>query len=583
MQHIKNSLGSILSSLIIFIKSSLQEISPWNNIKLLHTNIKEDILAGVTVAIIALPLALAFGEISQLGPIAGVWGAIVGGVIGGIFGGCMVGVSGPTAPKAAQIAAFMGVFVIGTTNEPDLVAAFSIIFLSGLILIGISMLKISCFIHYTPYSVMAGFMCGIGIIVILTQINAFVGLEAEKNIYGVFKNFRYTIQNINLEALYIAIPSLLILFLWEPFVKKLKYLAQVPSPLVALIVGTSIAYFMNFDIPYIGDKMGSASETKIFSFYIPDLTRFSEFIIPALALASLAVLDSLLSCIVADNMTGKHHSSDRETFGQGMANMAAGLLGGVTTATATMRTVANIKFGAKTPLASIIHGLTLLAILLGLGSLVGQIPIACLAAILFKVGIDILDYRILPVLRKLPITDLLVFIIVLCITIYADLMIAVVIGIFFAFISSIKEIGLTISSTFSHTTSSLLKSDFLIKKEISKELKKLSINVLQPKGPLFFGSTASLKNTYISSSKHKILIIDLGYVTMIDLSGVYALEDIINREKARNIKVFVSNAELHIKKVLEDLKFIEHIGKHYYHENKKSVIPIILQYSNLEE
>ena len=123
-----------MRQIILFIKSSLKEISPWQNIKILHTNIKDDILSGITVAIIALPLALAFGEISQLGPVAGIWGAIAGGVIGGLFGGCMVGVSGPTAPKAAQIAAFMGFFVIGTTNQPDLVAAFSIIFLSGLIL-----------------------------------------------------------------------------------------------------------------------------------------------------------------------------------------------------------------------------------------------------------------------------------------------------------------------------------------------------------------------------------------------------------------------------------------------------------------
>ena len=141
-----------------FIKNSFKEINPWQNIKSLNTNIRADILAGITVAIIALPLALAFGEISQLGPVAGVWGAIAGGVIGGLFGGCMVGVSGPTAPKAAQIAAFMGAFIIGGTNNPDLVAAFSIIFLSGLILVGISVLRISWFIHYIPYSVVAGFM-----------------------------------------------------------------------------------------------------------------------------------------------------------------------------------------------------------------------------------------------------------------------------------------------------------------------------------------------------------------------------------------------------------------------------------------
>ena len=148
-------------------------------------NIKGDIVAGITVGIIALPLALAFGEISQLGPIAGVWGAIAGGIVGGFFGGCLVGVSGPTAPKAAQIAAYMSFFVTGSTNDPDLVAAFSIIFLSGIILVIISFARVSHFIHFTPYPVVAGFMCGIGIIVILTQLNAFVGLEVKKSIHDV--------------------------------------------------------------------------------------------------------------------------------------------------------------------------------------------------------------------------------------------------------------------------------------------------------------------------------------------------------------------------------------------------------------
>ena len=167
-------------SAISYIKAVLNEISPRTNIASLSKNIKGDIVAGITVGIIALPLALAFGEISQLGPIAGVWGAIAGGIVGGFFGGCLVGVSGPTAPKAAQIAAYMSFFVIGSTNDPDLVAAFSIIFLSGIILVIISFARISHFIHYTPYPVVAGFMCGIGVIVILTQLNAFVGLEVKK-------------------------------------------------------------------------------------------------------------------------------------------------------------------------------------------------------------------------------------------------------------------------------------------------------------------------------------------------------------------------------------------------------------------
>ena len=294
---------------------------------------------------------------------------------------------------------------------------------------------------------------------------------------------------------------------------------------------------------------------------------------PALALAGLAVLDSLFSCKVADNMIGIRHSSDRETFGQGMANMAAGLFGGVTTATATMRTVANIKFGGKTPLASIVHGLTLLAILLGLGFLVAAIPTACLAAILFKVGIDILDYRILPVLKRLPIIDLLVFMIVLFVTVYQDLMIAIVIGITVSFLKSFKDLRLT----YNHEIIPISESSFALEQN-KKELSKLPVSVLQPQGPLFFGSVEPLMNIYTTAPKHEILVIDMSNVTMIDLSGVYALEDLIKNLKSQNIKVFVSSANSYVKKALEKMDFIKRIGKDHYKDCKKSIISIISKY-----
>ena len=571
-----------MKHIISFIHSSLIIINPWYNVRTMHTNIRGDILSGITVAIIALPLALAFGEISQLGPVAGIWGAIAGGIVGGLFGGCMVGVSGPTAPKAAQIATFMSLFVIGSTDKPDLVAAFSIIFLSGLVLIFISLLKISRFIHLTPYSVIAGFMCGIGVIVILTQINAFLGLEAEKNIHSVIQNFSKNLKNANTDALFVALPSLFILFSWSRLEQKVDLLKNIPSPLVALIAGTSIASFMGLNIPYIGDKMGGAKEAEIFSLYVPDLTRFSEFIIPALALAGLAILDSLLSCKVADNMTGEHHSSDKETFGQGMANIAAGLFGGVTTATATMRTVANIKFGGKTPLASIVHGLTLLAILLGLGFLVEAIPTACLAAILFKVGIDIMDYRILPIIKKLPTTDLIVFIIVLFVTVYEDLMIAVAIGVIFAVLKSRNEIKSMIKSKFTHKIISLSDTQYSPKEMNNEMLNKLPVLVLQPNGPLFFATIEKLIQTYSKVKEHDLLIIDLSKVTMIDLSGAFSIEDLIIGAKKNGIKVLVTDASSEVNNVLSNLGFIKKIGSENYNKSYNSVTSFINERYNIK-
>ncbi len=570
-----------MKHIISFIYSSLVIINPWHNVKTMHTNIRGDILSGITVAIIALPLALAFGEISQLGPVAGIWGAIAGGIIGGLFGGCMVGVSGPTAPKAAQIATFMSLFVIGSTDRPDLIAAFSIIFLSGLVLVFISLLKISRFIHLTPYSVIAGFMCGIGVIVILTQINAFLGLEAEKNIHSVIQNFSKNLKNANTDALFVALPSLFILFSWSRLEQKVDFLKKIPSPLVALIAGTSIASVMGLNIPYIGDKMGGAKEAEIFSLYIPDLTRISEFIIPALALAGLAILDSLLSCKVADNMTGEYHSSDKETFGQGMANIAAGLVGGVTTATATMRTVANIKFGGKTPLASIVHGLTLLAILLGLGFLVEAIPTACLAAILFKVGIDIMDYRILPIIKKLPTTDLIVFIIVLFVTVYEDLMIAVAVGVIFAVLKSLNEIKSMIKLKFTHKIISLSDSKYRPNKINDKIIDKLPVLILEPQGPLFFATIEKLIQTYSEVKEHELLIVDLGKVTMIDLSGTFLIEDLIIGARKKGIKVFITNISSDVNNVLSNLGFIKKVGLENYNKSNNSITLFLNEHFNI--
>ena len=546
-------------SAISYIKTILNEISPRANIAALSENVKGDIVAGITVGIIALPLALAFGEISQLGPIAGVWGAIAGGIVGGFFGGCLVGVSGPTAPKAAQIAAYMSFFVIGSTNNPDLVAAYSIIFLSGIILVIISFAKISHFIHYTPYPVVAGFMCGIGVIVILTQLNAFVGLEVKKSINDVIINLSDTINNANIEALYVSLPSLAILFLWPFLGKKYSILNKVPAPLTALVVGTCLAQIFNLDIPYIGDKMGNTDANQIFSIYLPDLSRTISFISPAFALAALAILDSLLSCKVADNITGERHSSDRETFGQGMANIAAGLFGGVTTATATMRTVANIKFGGKTPLASIVHGLTLLAVLLGLGSFVAKIPTACLAAILFKVGIEILDYRIIPVINKLPIKDLIIFCMVLFITVYEDLMVAIAIGVIFAVLSSVKDLKDIFKEKNIYDFVDFSDSDYA-KDLDANEDNHSKIKILSPKGSLFFGSVEKLIKSFNQIPNNNPVIIDMKEVPKADLTGIFGLEDLVKLSQSQNRNVTITNVNKEINNNLIALKFVENIG-----------------------
>ena len=533
-----------------FINTIIQLFNPIDNIKSIK-NVKEDIFSGITVAVIALPLALAFGEISGLGPFAGIIGAICGGLIGGLFGGSMVSVSGPTAPTSSQIAVFMGAYLIGTSSFPDFVAIFSIIFLSGIIMIIAASLNISKYIQYIPYSVVSGFMCGIGIIVILSQLKNFFGIK------------QYNLSDINYDILVVSIPTFIILFLWPLIKKNFNYINKIPSPLIALIIGTSISYLFNLEIPLIGDKMQNTNESHIFNFYIPDFERFIEFLNPAFSLALLVIIDSLLTCIIGDNLTGIRHTSNKETFGQGLANMLSGLLGGTPTATATMFTVSNIKSGASSSLSSIVYALTLLAILLGFSFIVEMIPLACIAAILLKVGFDILDYRILPIMRKLPISDLFIFITVLFITIFYDLILAVGVGVLIAIVQSADSIKRYIKSKHKHQFISIEEYKLNLKK-----YKNESINIFRLEGPIFFASMKLLVKSYTDHQKKDILIIDMNNITRIDLSGTYALEDLIKGAQINNTLVYVINENSKIDKVLKNVNFIKHIGEKFYFKSK---------------
>ena len=269
--HDVHEMQSTLSFIKDFIFDSLKEINPWNNFKTMHRNIAGDLLAGVTVAVVALPLALAFGVASGLGAIAGIYGAIAGGLIGGLFGGSSVGVSGPTGPKVVQLVAIMAVFRLAS-GEPDLTAAFSMIFLSGVILIIISLFRVSRLIYFTPYSVISGFMCGIGIIVMLLEFDTFLGLPAPHSIIEAIEDIPKAITHINPEAIMVSVPTLAILFIWPQLAKHWSKLNIIPAPMVGLLIGTSIAHLFSLNIEYIGHI-----PTGLPTIYLPDLSRLNMF------------------------------------------------------------------------------------------------------------------------------------------------------------------------------------------------------------------------------------------------------------------------------------------------------------------
>ncbi len=530
--------SGIGKELFEFIKDSLKEINPKENFTGIFSNWKKDIMAGVTVAFIALPLALAFGVGSGLGPMSGLWGAIAGGLIGSLFGGSRIGVSGPTGPKMAQLAVIMIGYQLAS-GQPDIGFAFTIIFLSGVILAALSFLKVGRLIYYTPYSVIAGFMCGIGVLVIILELDPLLGLPNAKSVMEVVKTLPYALSHFKPHSLELSLGTLALLFLYPQITKRVSFLRGVPSTLFALIVGSLFANLVGLSVDYIGEIPVGLPELTL-----PDFSKysFSQYFLPALSLAGLAVFDSLLTCLVNDNLSGEKHNSDRELFGQGLANMTAGMIGGLTTATATMRSVALYKSGGRTVLASFTHGVVLLAIAVFLGPIAGKIPLPCLAAILLKVGIDIIDYRVLPVVHRLPLSDLIVFLTVFIVTVVEDLLVAMGIGMALACFRFVQEI----TKVYRYELEKNVNENDI--EEISKGHVSFS-----PKGPLFFGSVQKINDALNSVQGKNLIRIDLSQVVFIDLSGAFALDDAIENFRRNGIDVEVYSPNPEINKVLSSL------------------------------
>lgn len=526
--------SSLIQSLKIFFKQ-WQELSPLPNLKLFALNPRADVLAGITVAIISIPMALAFGVASGLGAATGVWGTVCGGLFVGLFGGSAVGISGPTSPKVVQLAMVMKDHTLNN-GAPDLTFAFSLVALSGIILIIFSLCRIGKFIYYTPYSVVSGFMCGIGLILILLQINPMLGVAGADSLMHAIASIPESLSNYNAGAILISLSVFVVIVIWERF-RPLRWL---PSPLVGLVVGIVLGQVLPYEVEYLHMSTGMPE------LYIPDISMFSDMIGPALSLAGLCLFDSLLTCLVADTMTHRRHNSNRELFGQGVANIFCGLIGGVTTATATMRTVANIKSGARSGLASVTMGLTMLAFMLGLAGYADYVPMACLAGILLKIGLDILDYRVLPVFQSLPWPDKMIFITVLLLTIFADLLIAVGVGLLIAFVHFIREV----SRLYGPRITSLDTSGDI---EVMSNDEDLIISL---DGPMFFGIADSIYRTMDRMMDIKSLKIKLDRVNYMDLTGAYLLEDLLKKAAGQRVEISIEGALPPVVSLIERLRIV---------------------------
>ena len=399
-------------------------------------SIKGDLFGGITAGVVALPLALAFGVQSGMGAIAGLYGAMVLGMVAAVFGGTATQVSGPTGPMTV-----ISAMVIATAIEisGSLQAGMGIIIASFLLAGGFQvffgLIKIGKYIKYLPYPVLSGFMTGIGVIIILYQLYPFMGHSSAKSTFDIFLNIGEPLSALNWGAIGLGGLTVGVIYLFPKITKA------VPSALVALMVGTLATFFMKLDVPLIGDIPSGIPELKIGEILTIDPSMFLTIIEFAVMLAALGAIDSLLTSVIADNITKTRHSSNRELIGQGIGNMAAAFIGGLPGAGATMRTVVNVNAGGKTRLSGLIHGLLLAGILFGLGKYASYIPLCVLAGILITVGIGIIDYKGLRHIRIVPRADAIILIIVLLITVFGNLLHAVGVGIVLACMLFMKKMS----------------------------------------------------------------------------------------------------------------------------------------------
>ena len=488
--------------------------------------VKNDIFAGITAAVVALPLALAFGVASGAGAIAGLYGAIILGFFAAAFGGTPTQISGPTGPMTVVFASAIAAF------PNDFSTVMTIVFLAGLMQISFGIVGIGKWIKYIPYPVISGFMCGIGVIIIILQINPFLGVDSYTSIIYTVTHLLDTFGKINYEAVILATLTLIIMFLTPKKVSKI-----IPPALIALVSMTLLSIFLNFQVKVIGEiPMGLPNFVLPISF---DILKLSTILTLSITLALLASIDSLLTSVVADSKTKTKHDSKKELIGQGIGNAICSFFGAIPGAGATMRTVININSGATTKLSGMVHSITLLLIVLFLAPLASKIPLAVLSGILVKVGFDILDYKFLKVLTKITKQNLIIMITVFLLTVFVDLIMAVGVGITISSIMAVYQVSRNTQIKTAHS-----KVSFDI------DIENQDVKIIRINGSLFFGTASSLEDKLEKIKDCKKIIIDCKNVSFFDISAIFTLEEIIEKFKSKDLEIILVLRYRHKRKIL---------------------------------
>ncbi|MBN2682268.1 MAG: SulP family inorganic anion transporter [Bacteroidales bacterium] len=502
--------------------------------KISFSNLKGDTFGGITAGIVALPLALAFGVQSGLGASAGIYGAIFLGIIAALFGGTPSQISGPTGPMTVVSASIVGLAVSSAGSlEQGFVIVIGTFFLTGIFQIMFGIIKIGNYIKFIPYPVISGFMSGIGVIIILLQLYPFMGHVSPNAITDVIYNIQKPVAEMNYSSLLLGLGTIVIIYIF-PYISK-----KIPGTLVALLAMTLLAAFGNIEVPIIGSIPAGFPEFTGTAFAGLNIEMIGLMIMPAITLAGLGAIDSLLTSVVADNITKTKHDSNKELIGQGMGNAVAALFGGIPGAGATMRTVVNVRTGGRTQLSGAIHGVLLLVIMLGLGRYVSAIPLSVLAGVLITVGISIIDKKGLKDILHIPKADAVIMIIVLLMTVFVDLLQAVGLGMIIASVlfmkkaSDLVDTGTEVTSI-SHKDHELPWDDEC---DVPPGMKE-EVFIQHLNGPIFFGSVSKFQQmTSYLPENVKVVVIRMKKVPYIDQSGLYAMESYIHELHSKGIKI----------------------------------------------
>ena len=502
-------------------------------------NVKGDLFGGITAAVIALPMALTFGVASGAGASAGLWGAILVGFFASLFGGTPTLISEPTGPMTVVMTAVIA-GLTAANPENGLAMAFTVVMLAGVLQIVFGVLKLGRYVTLMPYTVISGFMSGIGIILIILQIAPFLGQANPKGgVVGTVQNLPTLISNINpIEAL-LALVTVAILFFYPAKLKKF-----LPPQLLALIVGTLIAilFLGNAEIRSIGEiSVGLPSlQLPMFS-----AAQFQEMLVDALVLAMLGCIDALLTSLVADSLTRTEHDSNKELIGQGLGNLASGLFGGIAGAGATMGTVVNIQAGGRTAVSGLTRALVLLVVVLGLSQYLSVIPLAVLAGIAFKVGIDIVDWGFLKRAHKISPKAAFIMYGVIILTVFVDLIVAVGVGVFVANVLTIERLSNHRADQVKAVTYD--DEEIELDSEEKQLLEKANGRVLlfYLSGPMIFGVAKAISREHNLINDYRALVLDLSDVPILGVTSSLALENAIEEavEKGRQVYIVGVNGQ----------------------------------------